>query len=210
VMYRPNRVEVPQGLEYEMGFSTPNICFSSYHGICSTTDGCQNGPPIPEKFTYASILPPHGLTNSQEWTVSNLPRSTGLESDCFLLSTGLTFGRIGPARNVNGAFNTSADSHCMLPSGSQFIPSGPFARELERCDLTPSFVSLDSFPSNFNLQGSSMPDHTMRTELGSSHDINSTGILNDDLQMHSSESFFFRQAGWYTPQQTHGLTATKV
>jgi hypothetical protein len=201
-MYRPNRVEAPQGLGYEMGFPTPNICFSSYHGIYSTTDSCQNGPPIPEKFTYASILPHHGHTNSQEWTVSNLiPRSAGLESDCFLLGTDLTFGRTGPDRNVNGGFNTSADSHCMLPSSNQSIPSGPFGRGLERCDLTPSFVSLDSFPSNFNLQGSYMPDHTMRMEPGSSHDVNSTGILNDDLQMHYSESFFFRQAGWYTSQQ---------
>lgn len=201
-MYRPNRVEVPEGLGYEMAFSTPNFCFSSYHGTYSTTDGCRHGPPMPEEFTCASMLLPHGHTNSQKWTASpDLSRSAGLQSDYPVLSIGLASGLIGPDRNINVGFNISEGSHCMLPSDNQSILSGSFGCGLEGYDVAPSFVPLDSFPSTFNLQGYSMPGPTMRTEPGSSDDINSTGILNDDLQMPSSESFFFGQEGWYTSQQ---------
>jgi hypothetical protein len=200
-MYRPNRFEVPKGLGYEMDFPTPNFCFSCYHGICSTTDDCHNGPPVPEKFSCASILLPYGYTNSHEWTAPNLPRSTGLEPECSTLTTGFASGRIGPNQNINGGFSMSACSQFRLPSDDQSVLSSPFGCGLECYDLTSSFVALDNFPSTFSLQGYSMPGQTMRTECGSSHDINSTGILNDDLQMPSSKSFFFRQAGWYTSQQ---------
>jgi hypothetical protein len=201
-MYRPNRVEVPDDLVYEMAFSTPNFCFSPYHGTYSTTDGCRCGPPMPEEFTCASILPPHGYTNSQKWTVSsNLSRSTGLQSDFPVLNTGLASDPIGHDRNLNGSFTISEGSHCMLPSENQPILSGSFGCGFEGYGLVPSFVALDSFHSTPMLQGYSMPDQSMQTELGSSHDINSTGILNDDLHMHPSESFFIGQEGWYTSQR---------
>jgi hypothetical protein len=179
-----------------MAFPNANFCFSPCSGAHSTTDGCRRGPPRPEEYTCASILPPHGHTKSQEGTVSShLSRSIGMLPDCAMLGTGLDSELIRPVRNINGAFDISGSSHCMLPSDNQSILSGPFGCGLEDYDLTTSFAALDNFPSAFNLRGYFVSSQTTATEPGGFHDINSSGILNDDLQMPSSESFFFGHTG---------------
>jgi hypothetical protein len=64
----------------------------------------------------------------------------------------------------------------------------------------PYFAGLENFTSPLSLSGYFAPSQTMPTETRGSYDINSTSILNSDLQMPSSESFFFGQPGWYLSQ----------
>jgi hypothetical protein len=59
--------------------------------------------------------------------------------------------------------------------------SKPFVHGLDGSDTTPLCVVLENFTSNFNLQAIFAPNQAMPTELRDSYDVNSIGILNDDL-----------------------------
>jgi hypothetical protein len=200
-MYRSNRLEVPGGLGYGIAFPASNFSFDPYHITTSTTDGGHYVPPRPEEITCASVLPSHGYTNTQEGNApSNLPRSTRLESDFPVSSTNLASGLIGHGQDINGGFNISRGLRRTLPLGNQSVLSSSFGHTLGGFDMTASFAALENFTSPLNLQSYFAPSQTMPTETRDSHDINSTGILNDDLQMPFSECFFFGQPGWHPSQ----------
>ncbi len=180
----------------------PNFDFSinPYNITNSTTNSGRNGPPRSDEFACASVLPPHGYTNSQDRNGSfNLSRSIGLESVFPVSSSSMASGLIWPGQDINAGFDISRGSRCGLPSGNQPVLSAPFGHVLEGYGGTPPFVA-HNFISTFNLQGFVAPNQTIPTELGDFHDINSTGILIDDLQMPSCESFFSGLPGWYPPQ----------
>jgi hypothetical protein len=200
-MYRSNRLEVPERLGYGIAFPASNFSFDPYHSTTSTTDGGRHVPPRPEEVTCASVLPPHGYTNTLGGnTPSNLPRSNRLESDFPVLSTNLASGLIGHGQDINGDFNISRGSRSTLPLGNQSVLSSSFGHGLGGFEMTTSFPALENFTSPLNLQSYFAPSQTMLAETRDSHDINSTGILNDDLQMPFSECFFFGQPGWHPSQ----------
>jgi hypothetical protein len=216
VMYRSNRLEAPEELGYQIAFPAPSFSFNPYNSTLSTTDGCRHVPPRQGQFTCASNCSLHEHTTSQECNPSvNLLQSTGLDSDFPVSSNSLTSGLVRLSQDFNGGFGISRDSQCMLQWGNQSIPSSPFGHGFEGNEIIPSFAAPDKFTSIFNMPGCSAPNQTMPNEPSGFHDINSSGILIDDLQMPMSESFVFGQLGWYPsdsiiettkPQQGSGVT----
>jgi hypothetical protein len=203
-MYRSNRLEVPGRLEYGIAFPASNFSFDPYHNTTSTTNGGYHVPPRLEDVTCASVLSPHGYTDTLEGNaLSNLPRSARIESDFPVLSTNLASGLIGYSQDINGDFNISRGSRRTLPLGNQSVLSSSFGHGLGSFEMATSFPALENFTSPLNLQNDFAPSQTMPTETRDSHDINSTGILNDDLQMPFSECFFFGQPGWHPSQRFH-------
>lgn len=195
-MYRSNRLEAHEELGCEFAFSTPNFPLHPYNSIISATDCSSHLPPRPRASNYASILP-----GSHEGTSPpNLLRSTGPETKLPVPSTGLTSPPVGHVQGLHGGFDISAGSQCMLPLDNQSLLSNALSNGPEGYEMGSSYVAPKNFPSPINLRGYFAPNHLTPAEHRNSYDINSTGILNDDLQMPMSESFFFGQSGRYLCQ----------
>jgi hypothetical protein len=197
-MYRSNRLELPEELGYQMAESSPISAFKLDNSTNSTTDTDYPNLSQPEEFAQPLIILPPGHTLSQQENAQPIPlRSNGLEFALSVSSTGLNSGFIGHRRDINEAFDISINSHSMPPPGNQPGASTPFLQGLEIYGMMSSSTTIDDAIPDFYSQGCLAANQAMQTEPRYSNDTNFTGILNEDLQLPSSESFYFGEAGLY-------------